>query len=93
MPLGTALLLGAQCVRRWFLGVELLVLDRADGADLGVTPPQLALGVENGVDVKPRRSRPPRQFTKTQDKLLLEIVGQAILGAEENDATLRNWFC
>lgn len=74
MPLGGALLLGAERVGD-VLPVELLVLDRADGADLGVVAAQLALRVEDGVDVKARGRRSARQLAQPQDELLLEVVG------------------
>lgn len=90
MPLGTALLLGAERLRG-SLGIELLVLDRADGADLGIVATQLAFRIEDWVNMEPRSGRAPRQFTETQNKLLLLLVGQAILSTEEDDAALRDW--
>ena len=51
VPLPTALLLGAEAVPSVTL-VVLLILLRADGADLKITTSKLTLGVEEGVDVE-----------------------------------------
>jgi hypothetical protein len=89
VPLCAALLLGAE-VLGGHLGVELFVLDGADGADLRIVATQLAFRVENGMDVQPRRRRPAGKLTKPKNQLLLQLVGQVILSPEEDDAALRN---
>ena len=91
MPLGRALLLGAETVLD-VLPVELAGLDRRDGADLGVAASKLTLAVKNGVNVQARCGRAlARDLTKSQDQLLLEVVGEVILGTEENDTPLRDF--
>ncbi len=89
MPAGAGLLLGAELVGLR-LAVELAVLDRANGADLRVVAAQLALRVEDGVDVQARRRRPARQLAQPEDERLLQLIGQVVLGAEEDDAALRD---
>ncbi len=87
VPRGPDLLLGAEGVG-FGPAVQRLLLDRADGADLGVGPAPLALRVEDGVDVQARRGRPARQLAQTEDQRLLQLVGQVVLGPEEDDAAL-----
>lgn len=88
MPLGGRLLLGAEGADRVLPPVQLPTLGGADGADLGVAPAELTGVVEDGVDVEAGRPGPPCQFSQAQDELLLEVVGELVLGAEEDDATL-----
>ncbi len=51
----------------------------------------VASGVADGVDVQTRGSGLSGQFAQTIDKLFLQVVGQVVLGAEEDDATLGDW--
>ena len=71
--------------------VERAELLGADGADLRVLAAQVALGVEDRVDVEARGGRAARQLAEAQDELLLELGGEAVLGAEEDDAALGDW--
>ena len=48
----------------------------------------IASGVANGVDVQARGSRLARQLAQTINELFLQVVGQVVLGAEEDDTTL-----
>jgi hypothetical protein len=87
VPLGGALLLGTETL----VGrgtVVLLVLDRADGADLGVVAAEFPLRVEQGVDVQTGCRGAPGELAETQDQRLLQLVGEAVLGTEEDDAAL-----
>lgn len=99
VPLRRALLLlGARLPPLFFLlvatvlvalfQVKLVVLHGADGADLGILPAQVPLRVEDRVDVQARRGGTAREPAEAQDEFLLELVGQAVLGAEEDDASL-----
>jgi len=90
VPLGAALLLDTERLGNG-LGVVLLVLDRADGADLRVIAAQLPLRVKERMDMETGGGRAPGQLAEPQDQLLLEIVGEAILGTEKNNATLRDF--
>jgi hypothetical protein len=90
VPLRRVLALGAQLVLGG-LGVELLVLDGADGADLRVLAAELALRVEDGVDVEGVCGGAACELAETADELLLQLVGEVVLGAEEDDAALRDW--
>lgn len=94
MPHRSFLFLGAQSVGRRPL-VQLLVLDRADCANLRVVTAELAGVVEDGMDVKARRLGAPCQFSKPQDELLLKVIGELVLRTEEDDATLGDlrWPC
>lgn len=65
-----------------------LALRRADGADLVVADAELGRVVENGVDVERRVSRLAGQLAKAVYKLLLQVVCEVVLGAEEDDPTL-----
>lgn len=87
MPAGGLLLLGAE-LSRTILLVELVKLNRADGANLGITAAKLSFVVQNRVNVQARCSRTSGQPAKTKNQLLLELVGEVILGAEEDDTTL-----
>lgn len=90
VPLGAALLLGAE-VFGGVLLVKVFELDGADGADLGVLAAELALRVEDRVDVEAGGGGPARELAEPQDQLLLEIVGQLVLGPEKDDASLGDW--
>lgn len=70
------------------LAVELCVLLGADGADLEVVAAKLALRIEQRVDVQRGAGRTTRQLSKPEDELLLEIIREVVLGAEEDDAAL-----
>jgi len=87
VPLGTRLLLGVQLIVLG-LQVEILALLRADGADLGVASAELPLRVEDRVDVEARGRRAARELAEAEDELLLQVVGQVVLGAEEDDPAL-----
>lgn len=87
VPLSAALLLRTKRLRHR-LGVELLVLNGADGADFEIVATQLPLRVENRVDVEARGRRPSGELSEPQNQLLLELVGQVVLGTEENDTAL-----
>jgi len=92
VPLIAGLLLGADAL----IGLEIVDLFEqfgADGADLLVRLallPNIAFGVEDGVDVQGRRRRLASQLPETVDQLLLEVVGQVVLFAEEDDVALRD---
>lgn len=92
MPLGGVLLLGTEFARA-VGAVVLLGLDRADRADLGIIAPKVSLRVEQRMDVKTGSRRPSSQLTKPQYQLLLQLVGEPILGPEEDYTTLRDWVC
>jgi hypothetical protein len=64
------------------------VLDGTDGADFRVAAAKLALRVQEGVDMKSRCCGPAAKLSQTEDELLLQVVGQVILRAEEDDAAL-----
>lgn len=87
VPPGSPLLLGTQLVLLR-LAVELLVLDRADRADLGVVAAAFALRVQQRVDVQSRGGGTTSQLSEADDELLLQFVGEVVLGAEEDDAAL-----
>lgn len=88
MPLEAALLLRAD-VLAIRLTEQIFRRTRADGADLLVClTTVVAIGREDGVDVEAGRFWLARELTQTGDKLLLELVGEVILLAEEDDATL-----
>lgn len=87
VPLGAGLLLGADLVGR-VLAVELLVLHGADGADLRVLAAELALRVEDGVNVQARSLGSAGELAEAQDKLFLQVIGEVVLGAEEDYPTL-----
>lgn len=69
---------------------ELLSLQRGDGADLCVSYAKFAGVVQNGMYVQSGCGRFAAQFAQTLDELLLYIIGQVVLLAEEHDATLAN---
>jgi len=54
VPLRTTLLLGTQFFSLIGLDIYLVMLDRADGANLRIRTTKLALRIENGVDVQAR---------------------------------------
>lgn len=91
MPLRAALLLGTQSVTRIPL-VVLFVLRGADGADLRVVASELAFRVKERVDMEARRLRSPGEFAEAEDQLFLEVVGEVVLCAEEDDATLGDFY-
>ena len=91
MPLGSALLLGAETVVG-VLPVELAVLHRRDGADLRIAASKLSLVVQDGVNVQARCGRAlARDLAQSQNQFLLEVVGEVILCTEENYTSLRNF--
>lgn len=68
--------------------VELLGLLRRDDAYLVVSGAVLALGIADGVDVQPRSRGLARQLAESVNKLLLQVIGQVVLGAEEDNSAL-----
>lgn len=68
--------------------VELLGLLGRDGADLVVAAAVLARRVDDGVDVQLRGRRLARQLAQPLDQLLLQVVVDVVLLAEEDDAPL-----
>lgn len=80
--------LGAEEVVPEAVRVDLLGLDGRDDADLVVLAAELAAGIADGVDVQARGRRLARQLAEAVDELLLQVVGQVVLGAEEDDAAL-----
>lgn len=92
MPLGVVLLLEVNALAAVVVLVEELAeLLGGDGADLGVVAAQVTVVVEEGVNVQGRCAGAARQLAQAQDELLLEVVGEVVLGAEEDDAALRDW--
>jgi hypothetical protein len=89
VPLRTNLLLTAELVILR-LQVEVLALLRADGTDLRIVSAKLSLRVEDRVDVQTRGGRAASELAEAEDKLLLQIVGEVILGPEEDDSALRD---
>lgn len=87
MPAGGLLLLGAELSWTSLL-VELVELNRADGANLGIRAAKLSFVVQHRVNVQARCSRTSGQPAKAKNQLLLEVVGEVVLGAEEDDTTL-----
>jgi hypothetical protein len=72
------------------VAVQLAILFGIKNAYLIVTPAQPASAVVNWVDVQLRSARFARQFTETLGKLLLKVVIEIVLFAEEYYASLRN---
>jgi len=68
--------------------VQLLGLLGRDDADLVVLAAVLPRRVADGVDVQARGRRLARELAEALDELLLQLVGDAVLGAEEDDAAL-----
>lgn len=91
VPLGAVLLLGAELIR-CLPFVQLAVLHRADSRDFLVVATKLSRVVEDRVDVKPRGLRTPCQLSEPQDKLLLEVVGESVLGTEKHHSTLGDYY-
>jgi hypothetical protein len=87
VPGGGALLLGAEAVS---VGqtVELVVLDRADGTDLGIVASQLTFGVEKWVNVQCRRRRAAADISQLLNEDLLNVIGEVVLGPEEYHSPL-----
>jgi hypothetical protein len=50
----------------------------------------LASSVADRVDVQARGRGLARQLAETVDQLLLQVIGQVVLGTEEDDTTLGN---
>jgi hypothetical protein len=73
--------------------VDLLVLDRADSADFRVVTAKLTLRVQNGVDMKRIGGGASRELSKTVNELLLELIGEFVLGTEEDDTAFGDWGC
>lgn len=67
VPLCSRLLLGAQLFALQRLAVDLLVLHRADCADLRVCPTQFPLRIEDRVDVEPGVGGSAGEFSQSED--------------------------
>lgn len=67
---------------------HLFAREGADGADLGVGDAELVGVVEDGVDVQGGVGGFAGLLAESVDELLLEVVGEVVLGAEEDDAAL-----
>lgn len=87
VPASSLLPLGAELIRLGLL-VVLVKLNRADGANLRITATEFSLIVQERVDMQARCSGSSSQFSKSENELFLEVVGEVILGTEENDTTL-----
>ena len=85
-----ALLLRARVQEGAF--VDLLGLHRADDADLVVGAAVLAVGIDHGVDVQCRRAGLAGELAEALGQLFLEVVVERVLGAEEYNAALGDWF-
>lgn len=72
------------------VGIQLLRLLRRDDADLVVLCAVLASRVADRVDMQARRCRLARQLTQSVDELLLQVVCQVVLLAEEYHTALRD---
>lgn len=70
------------------LAVKLLVLLGTNCANLWVLATPFALGVEERVDVKTRGGGAAAELAEFEDEFLLEVVGEVVLSAEEDDASL-----
>lgn len=90
MPLSRLLFLGAQLFGFSPL-VELVMLDGADGADLGIAATELTLRVEDGVDMQARRLRPASEFAESENQFLLQIIGEIVLRTEEDNTSLGDY--
>lgn len=90
VPLGRRLLLWAQRLSLSVL-VVLLMLDGADGANLGVAAAEFALRIEKRMNVQTGRLRSSSQLAESEDQFLLQIVGEVILCSEEDDSPLRDF--
>lgn len=70
------------------LGIELLKARRGDNADLIVANAVRPRGVADRVDMQPRRGGLAGKLAQSLDQLLLELVRDVILLAEEDDTAL-----
>jgi len=69
--------------------VVLLLLNGADGTDFEVVAAEdFTLGVQKGVDMKTIGLWSTGELTESEDELLLQLVGEIILSAEEDDSSL-----
>jgi hypothetical protein len=85
VPAALAALLPDEAVR-----VELLVLLRRDDADVVVLAAQATAAVGDRVDVQLGGGGLARELTKALDELLLEVVVEVILLAEEDHTSTRD---
>lgn len=77
---------GAEAVR-----VERFLLLRGDDADFVVAAAVLTRRVADGVDVQARGGGLAGELAEALDEFLLEVVGEVVLLAEEDDAALGDW--
>jgi hypothetical protein len=70
---------------------DLLASLRADSADLGVLDAKLGGVVEHRMDVQSRSWWFLRELAETIYKLLLQIVGEIVLRAEEDNTAARDF--
>jgi hypothetical protein len=76
-----------------FTVVEPLLLHRADGANLQIIASFLAaFRVEKGMDVQARGFRTTGKFSKAQDEVFLDVVGEVVLSTEEDDAAFGDYL-
>jgi hypothetical protein len=76
-----------------FAIIEPLLLYGANGADLQiVTSFFAAFRVEKRMDVQAGGFRTAGKFSKAQDEVFLDVVGEVVLGAEEDDATFGDYI-
>lgn len=85
MPLG--------CIVAALVGLKLVLEELLPvlGADLGnfvIANAEFGGVVEDGVDVEGRIGGFTAKLAETMDEVFLEVVGQVVLGAEEDDAAL-----
>jgi hypothetical protein len=91
MPASLRALL-AVCKIQELVLVDLLGLLRADDTNLIVTATKATTGVDHGVDMQFRGFWFARKFTQALDELLLKVIVDVILLAEEDYSTLRDYI-
>jgi hypothetical protein len=77
--------------RPGILTIEVFALDGGDGADFIVADAELVGAVEDRVDVQGGCGWSSAELAETEDEFLLELVGQVVLFAEEDDSSLADW--
>ena len=73
------------------VGVELLGLLGRDDGDLVVAAAVLAGRIANGVDVQAGGLGLAGQLAEVVDQLLLQVIREVVLGAEEDNSALGDW--
>lgn len=69
-------------------GIDLLILHRANDADLIVASANFAVRVDDGMNVQLRRRRLSRKLTQALCQLLLQSIVDLVLGTEEDNSSL-----